>query len=325
VLGFVAALLLAGTATAGPFTLWVGNDNNFTADVLNTDLTGLTLGSVSAPGLGIAVDGTGEVLYLSDGIEITPYDLATLTAGTAFSPGINMLDLTMAKSGVWAADPDNGRLAGINPSTGLLDGAVPLGDSVITQYDAGDNPLGTISPFNGFSPLGVAWDGTGFWVSQNANDPNFAAQGLLGTPIRRYVQIGGVWTVDFEFIPWPATWVNDPVLGVVLATSTPGCDPIADPTCTVLAGRTPGGLAWDPHTNTLWVGDVNATVWHFGSDGTPLGSFQTQYAGLDGSGPYVGGLDGPSVPEPGTAALLLSALLLLTAAFRRKSHLRNRA
>ena len=71
-------------------------------------------------------------------------------------------------------------------------------------------------------------------------------------------------------------------------------------------GFATGGLAFDPLTDTLWVG-ANQVIHNIALDGSDLSSFTKP-----GGAGFTDGLEFvPSVPEPVTSGLLLSAVLFL--------------
>jgi hypothetical protein len=190
VLTLVFAVLLflvvgVGPASAGPISLWIGNDLNPSLSVLETTLSGTVLRTVSGvDSIGFAIDQQAGLVYFNDGFSITPMDLVTLTAGTPLLvPG--MLDMTFDGAHIWAANPFNYSLDAINPADG----------SLVTRVDLG------------YQPLGVTWTGDGFfWVSENGD----FATGVLGTPVRRYTT-AGVFTGQM-FTPWPAVFVGDELI-----------------------------------------------------------------------------------------------------------------
>jgi PEP-CTERM motif-containing protein len=144
--------LPGGSAYAVSFadSLWVGNDTNANDPVLNVDRSGNILrtgGSVGANGF--AIDLSSNTIYYGlggfSGSSITPRDLGTLTAGASFSPpAVFAEDMTFDGSRIWRADVSGSSIQKINPATHLVESS--------------------FSP--GFSPVGIAWDGSGFWISQ---------------------------------------------------------------------------------------------------------------------------------------------------------------
>ena len=132
-------------------SLWIGTDNRGDLSVLNTDRTGALLrseGPVQATGF--AIDVQADIIYFGTSIgEIAPRNLTTLTPGTSFAAA-GAEDMTFDGQFIWRA--------GINTGSG------PAESPNITKI----NPLsGTFSlGFTvGFDALGIAWDGSGFWIS----------------------------------------------------------------------------------------------------------------------------------------------------------------
>ena len=149
--GVLFASMLLGTAdtahaTSFPLSLWIGTDNGG-SPVLNTDTSGNILRSVAVESVGFAIDVASDTIYfgtLGSG-DITPRNLTTLTPGSPITgPNAGQEDMTFDGSMIWRANLANGSVDRINPANGL-----------------------TVGSFNpGFAPLGVAWDGTGLWVSE---------------------------------------------------------------------------------------------------------------------------------------------------------------
>ena len=161
----VSFLLAAAStvhATSFPLSLWIGTDNGGSL-VLNTDTSGNILRSVAVESVGFAIDVANDTIYfgtLGSG-DITPRNLTTLTPGSPITgPVAGQEDMTFDGSRIWRANLTNGTVDRINPANGVT--------------EASFNP--------NFAPLGVAWDGTGLWVSE------FIAGGLVqrfdptGTP-----------------------------------------------------------------------------------------------------------------------------------------------
>jgi len=157
--------LVSGTTIAASFpnSLWVGTDNTASLAVLNTDTSGNVLRSVPiTEATGFAIDLTGNIVYFGrSDATITPRNLDTLAPGTSFTPATGFSeDMTFDGSHIWRAGILAGAVFEINPATGAI--------------------LSSFGP--GFSPLGIAWDGSGLWVSQ------FGTAGLVkrfdtsGTP-----------------------------------------------------------------------------------------------------------------------------------------------
>jgi hypothetical protein len=245
--GYVLTLVLAvllflvlgvGPVSAGPISLWIGNDLNPALPVLQTDLSGTVLRTVSGvDSIGFAVSYQAGLIYFNDGFSITPMNLATLSAGTPLlAPG--MLDMTFDGTYIWAADPFNSSLDAINPADG----------STVTTIDLG------------YQPLGVTWTGNGFWVSENGD----FVTGIWGTPVRRYTA-AGVFTGQM-FTPWPA--VFDAQGGLVDPGRTPGGLAFAQGTLWI--GDTDG---WVRHYSTAGVplaGDFTT------GDGRYVGGLEAQ-------------------------------------------------
>jgi outer membrane protein assembly factor BamB len=157
VVGIVSFVLsAAGPARAASDSLWIGTDNTADRSVLNTDRAGTLLDSVGpVEATGFAIDQSANVIYFgtSDG-SITPRDLTTLTAGTSFSAG-GSEDMTFDGTFIWrcgAAGPD--------------------ASSTITEIDPATHvaSVGFTVPFQA---LGIAWDGSGFWIGE------FGRNGLI--------------------------------------------------------------------------------------------------------------------------------------------------
>lgn len=156
----VAALLscFASSAWAVSFdnSLWIGTDNTAARLVINTDRSGAILRTTGPiESTGFAIDLSAGVIYFgTSGGVITPRDLGTLAAGAGFTPIPNTSfgeDMTFDGSHIWRADITAGLVREIDPVSHAI--------------------LFSFSP--GFSPLGVAWDGSGLWVSE------FATGGLV--------------------------------------------------------------------------------------------------------------------------------------------------
>jgi YD repeat-containing protein len=147
-------LLVSGTATATsyPNSLWIGTDNFTNLTVLNTDTSGNILRSVpTTEATGFAIDLTGNIVYFGTSTAtITPRNLDTLVAGTSITPPTGFSeDMTFDGSHIWRA-----RIA-LNSQF----------DPMIFEIDPANGQI--VSSFNpGGKPMGIAWDGSGLWVSQ---------------------------------------------------------------------------------------------------------------------------------------------------------------
>jgi List-Bact-rpt repeat protein len=140
-------------AGAGPFdnSLWLGTDNNTnTRPVLNTDRAGNELRRVDmTEANGIAIDLAANRIYFAVAAgQITGRDLndpatTLVTLNPATSSGE---DMAFDGTFLWRTDVfgEGGRVRQIDPSDGSI----------------------RFSFYPGFSPLGVAWDGSNLWVSE---------------------------------------------------------------------------------------------------------------------------------------------------------------
>ena len=140
---------LAGPQTAYDNSLWIGTDNTSFRNVLNMDRAGALLRSVGPlESTGFAIDLNANVIYFgtSNG-GITARDLTTMAAGASFSAG-GTEDMTFDGTFIWRTG-----------TTG------PASSNVITKIDpvAHTSTPGFTVPFQ---TVGIAWDGSGFWVSQ---------------------------------------------------------------------------------------------------------------------------------------------------------------
>jgi hypothetical protein len=166
-------LLFVGfTSQVWADTLWLGTDNTNTRLILHTDLSGTVIGSVGPEeASGIAINNAANLIYIgtSGGI-ITSRNLSnpgvvltTILPATSFGE-------SMAFDGtfLWRVDIGAGLVDKINPVTGAI--------------------LGSFSP--GFTPLGLAWDGSNFWVSEFAN----------GGVVKQFTP-AGLFTGNFFFLP----------------------------------------------------------------------------------------------------------------------------
>jgi hypothetical protein len=148
-----AALVILGTigGARAQFdnSLWIGTDNTSNLMVLNTDRTGAILRQVGpVEATGFAIDLPGNRIYFGTSIGgVTRRNLTTLAAGSSFS-AIGTEDMTFDGQYILRAGT-----------------AGPAASPVIKRIDP---VLQTVSgqftvPFDA---LGVAWDGSGFWVGQ---------------------------------------------------------------------------------------------------------------------------------------------------------------
>ena len=177
--GLSVSVLLGAASTAHatsfPLSLWLGTDNGGTP-VLNTDRSGTILRSVAVESVGFAIDVANDTIYfgtLGSG-DITPRNLTTLAPGTPITgPAANQEDMTFDGSMIWRANLSNGTVDRINPANGAT--------------------IGSFDP--GFAPLGVAWDGTGLWVSE------YTAGGL----VQRFDPAGTPTGEVFNFLPGKLT------------------------------------------------------------------------------------------------------------------------
>jgi hypothetical protein len=176
-LGLLASGVVS-TATAIPNTLWIGNDTNASAGILNTDRTGVVLDTIAGTAAqGFGVDVANQILYVnSDFINAVPYDLATLTPGVGVSlGGVVSEDLSFDGTNILAGDFGNSRVVRIDPGSGMIVDSIAL-------------------PFT--SPLGLAWDGgTGIWVSEFA----------IGSAVYHFDAAG---TLLSSFVPFPSDYAG---------------------------------------------------------------------------------------------------------------------
>jgi hypothetical protein len=147
----VTAMLAAVASPQAQFgnSLWIGTDNTSGRMVLNTDRSGTLLQSVGpVEATGFAIDLTANLIYFGKSLGgITAYDLTTLTPGSSFSAG-GTEDMTFDGHFIW-----RGGTAG------------PAASPIITKID----PVTHVS-VQGFTvpfqALGIAWDGSGFWIAE---------------------------------------------------------------------------------------------------------------------------------------------------------------
>jgi hypothetical protein len=176
-------LLVSGvvsTATAIPYanSLWIGNDTNAAAGILNTDRTGMVLQTIAGTASqGFGVDVANGILYVnSNFVSAVPYDLATLTPGVGVSlGGVVSEDLSFDGTNILAGDFGNSRVVRIAPGSGMIVDSIPL-------------------PFS--SPLGLTWDGgTGIWVSEFA----------VGSAVYHFDGAGNLLS---SFVPFPQNYAG---------------------------------------------------------------------------------------------------------------------
>jgi hypothetical protein len=188
----------ADQAGAGPFenSLWLGTDDTNTLPVLNTDLAGNELRRVdTTEATGIAIDLAANRIYFGvSGGQITGRDLnnpattlVTINPVTTFGE-----DMAFDGTFLWRADLGAGQVKQIDPSNG----------NIHFSFDPG------------FTPLGLAWDGSSLWVSQYT--------GFTGNELIKQFTPAGVATGRQFIAP--------------------------------LGGKAAGGLAFDTSDNTLWIG-----------------------------------------------------------------------
>jgi sugar lactone lactonase YvrE len=155
------ALIALGQPALGasyPNSLWLGNDTNSSLGVLNVDRSGAVLQqgiylSVS----GLAIDPTTQTLFVGEGYSfnrITPYDIDTLApSGPSVTipmlPGGAVEDLAFDGTDLWRAD---------------------VWANAVQRISASGSVLATYAAPAGAGPLGIAWDGSQFWVSGYYSD-----------------------------------------------------------------------------------------------------------------------------------------------------------
>ncbi len=147
--------LVLGLPSAWADSLWLGTDNTGGRPVLNTTLAGVEIRRVNTTeATGIAIDPAAKLIYFGTAAgQITGRDLntpgtpvVTINPATTFGE-----DMAFDGTSLWRVDITAQLVDKINPSNGII--------------------LFSFNP--GFTPLGLAWDGRNFWVSQ------FTANGLV--------------------------------------------------------------------------------------------------------------------------------------------------
>jgi len=137
-------------------SLWLGTDNTNSRSVLNTDLAGNVMQSVGPlEASGIAINGGANLIYFGTAAS------GTITGRSLSNPGTVLVTLNppttfgedMAFDGafLWRVDISAQRVDKIDTATG----------NIVSSFDPG------------FTPLGIAWDGSDLWVSQ------FISNGLV--------------------------------------------------------------------------------------------------------------------------------------------------
>jgi hypothetical protein len=306
ILPLLAGLVLTispSTASAEGVLLISSNGNAAAALVAaNGSLSNVT--SIG-PATGFGIDVAHNIAYLaapstdSFGDVILPLGLNSLLPAGAERAVTgatgSLLDMTFANGYLWAAESnfvESAVLDQIDPATGAVIRQLDLGFDNIPQIPA----AGAVYPGGAqltipFMSLGVAWDGSGFWISDNPISLDAMGAGLLGTSIQKYVldSNGNLAPVaGSAFVPFASTWeFADPV-------DPPAGLAVDDP------GRTPGGLAW--YQSGLLIGTDSGDIYlHDFTTNT-----DTLFANTGDAG-FVGGLEFAPVPEP-SAALLLGAM-----------------
>ena len=227
---------------------------------------------------GVAFDPVSGKMYVAGNFG------STINGASVSGAGGSLLDMTFANGFIYAGESnatDSAVLDKIDPST----------MTVVSQFD-----LGTAT-FNGSSTLpfmstGVAWDGEGFWISQNPWSTDGLASGIVGTSVAYYTfDSGGTGLIQGTvFTPWSDTWS---------ASGSAG------------DGRTPGGLLWDPATSRLLVGTDSGEIWSVNTT-----DFTKSLYATSPDGGFVQGLSAV-VPEPSSFFLLGAALAGCLALSRR--------
>jgi len=153
-IGAVVAMLVAsyGPSLAAQFpnSLWIGTDNAGSRSALNTDRSGTLLRSVGPLQVtGFGIDLNANVIYFGTSIGgITAWDLPTVSPiGTSWS-ALGTEDMTFDGQFLWhagAAGP------AASPNIIKID---PVTHASVVAF--------TVP----FQALGIAWDGSGFWIAQ---------------------------------------------------------------------------------------------------------------------------------------------------------------
>jgi hypothetical protein len=138
-------------------SLWIGTDNTQNRLVYNTDRSGNLLRSVGpVEATGFAIDMNTSIIHFGTSGQFgrktitarkldTLEEVASLSYSTSFAEDMTSFaeDMTFDGSSIWRAEVLRGILQKINPSTGNVESSLILGGRV----------------------MGVAWDGSGLWVS----------------------------------------------------------------------------------------------------------------------------------------------------------------
>jgi hypothetical protein len=131
-------------------SLWIGTDNVSSRMVLNTDRTGTILrqdGPVEATGF--AIDLAADTIYFGTSTGgIRPKDLTTLVAGSSFTTA-GTEDMTFDGQYIWRAGK-----------------AGPAASPMIQRIDPALHAVSGSGISLPFDALGIAWDGSGFWIGE---------------------------------------------------------------------------------------------------------------------------------------------------------------